>query len=296
MAIPLSDMILLAVSFTGFGILTWTLYRLIAPKSKPRRLPNANNDEDNNNRAVRRQRQRIDQRRNNRRRAIAAVANDVEEPDDEVEDDNQNDGDDENLSGEEEEGNDEGDINVKTLSRKERAKAAKRAEREERSRYEEQRREELRQKKEEEEQEYLERRGRVHEEMELEREEEERLKKQRLDKERKEYEYWKKMFVIEESGECGIESSMENLVEYVKKSHIVDLDVAAEELGGTSKEIKRMLQRMVEEEDIFGVFDQRNRFIYFQSNELNELAVSIQKHGRMSAQSLLEEIDKVSSI
>ena len=65
----------------------------------------------------------------------------------------------------------------------------------------------------------------------------------------------------------------------------------------SNEEIKEILQQMINDNDIFGVFDDRNRFVYFCSKELNDLAHCVQNYDTtpMSVSNLLHEIERVSS-
>jgi len=152
--------------------------------------------------------------------------------------------------------------------------------------------------------EYLERRERVYEEMERERIEEERKLQEKQIKETNEYNHWKKTFVVVDEPGDDYEMEMKNMkqivLEYLSKNQIIDFDtISLEELGIkhhiSSKEIKELLQEMVDENDIFGVFDERNRFVYFSEKELNDLADVIQNYDScISVSNLLEDIGNVS--
>ena len=82
-----------------------------------------------------------------------------------------------------------------------------------------------------------------------------------------------------------------------KQRIIVEFGISNDTYYASNKEIKGILQQMINDNDMFGVFDDRNRFVSSSSKELHDLADCIQNYDTTptSVSNLLHEIERVSS-
>ena len=141
-------------------------------------------------------------------------------------------------------------------------------------------------------------------EEEEERKKEEEEQKIREEKERKEYEEYLKLkeaFAVEEEGfdenpEDDKENKLEIFIQYIKDTKVVLLeDLAAHFKMKTQDAIDRVTT-LIEEEKLTGVIDDRGKFIFISSEELEAVAKFITNRGRVSITELAENSNKLISL
>ena len=146
-----------------------------------------------------------------------------------------------------------------------------------------------------------ERKIREEKEKEQEQKQEEEERKIREEKERKEYEEYLKLkesFAVEEEGfdenvDENNENQLEIFIQYIKDTKVVFLeDLAAHFQMKTQDAIDRVTT-LVEEERLTGVIDDRGKFIYISSEELEAVAKFITQRGRVSIAELAENSNRL---
>nr|CAG4649892.1 EOG090X0N9E [Scapholeberis mucronata]SVE94044.1 EOG090X0N9E [Scapholeberis mucronata] len=134
-----------------------------------------------------------------------------------------------------------------------------------------------------------------------EKEREEQLKKEAEEKIRKEHEEYLKMkaaFSIEEQGfEAEEDAAQENLlqkfVEYVKETKIVFLEELAAQFQLKTQDAIDRLHKLVEEDVLTGVIDDRGKFIYISHEEMEAVGKFIRQRGRVSLADLAENSNQL---
>ena len=154
------------------------------------------------------------------------------------------------------------------MSRKERARAAKMSEREERRHFEEERR---KQQREAEGAALQERRAREREELEKKIEAE----RNREEREQTDHQVWK---------------TLSTVVDYVKREKLVNMDELAIHFGVNSTTAFKWLKELEEEKRIFGIFDNRNSFIYVSASDMRAISEILKAKGKISFANLAQEI------
>ncbi|KAJ1370575.1 hypothetical protein KIN20_032326 [Parelaphostrongylus tenuis] len=126
--------------------------------------------------------------------------------------------------------------------------------------------------------------------------EQERLMKEKEEREKRELEEYlamKASFAVEEEGFDQIEEEesnnlMNQFVEYVKTSKIVNMDELAAHFGLKSDEVISRLHYFLDNGLLQGVMDDRGKFICITDDELNAVAKFINQRGRITIQELAE--------
>ncbi|KJH45383.1 hypothetical protein DICVIV_08550 [Dictyocaulus viviparus] len=108
----------------------------------------------------------------------------------------------------------------------------------------------------------------------------------------------KNSFAIEEEGFDhyeGEESNnlIEEFVQYVKTSKIVNMDELGSRFGLKSEETVSRLHYFLENGLLEGVMDDRGKFIYITDDELNAVAKFINQRGRITIHELAEYSNKL---
>ncbi|XP_046749407.1 DDRGK domain-containing protein 1 isoform X2 [Diprion similis] len=125
---------------------------------------------------------------------------------------------------------------------------------------------------------------------------EEAEKKAREEKERKEYEEYIKMkeaFSVEEEGyEDGENTEEENLltkfIDYIKVNKVVVLEDLAAHFRMKTVSVIERIQSLQADGNLTGVVDDRGKFIYISTGELEAVAKFIRQRGRVSITELAE--------
>ncbi|KAF0292227.1 DDRGK domain-containing protein 1 [Amphibalanus amphitrite] len=190
----------------------------------------------------------------------------------------------------------EGKVGKKKLAKLE-AKAEKKAQREAEEREREERRE--RQELQAEERRRQEERE---EEQERARQEQERL--EREERERREHEEYLKMkeaFGVEEEGfdeelEDEKESKLQEFLNYIKRVKVVLLEELAAQFGLKTQDAIDRLQTLMADGTLSGVIDDRGKFIYIPTSELEAVATFIRRRGRVSLADLVENSNSLISL
>ncbi|XP_018493866.1 DDRGK domain-containing protein 1 [Galendromus occidentalis] len=128
---------------------------------------------------------------------------------------------------------------------------------------------------------------------------EELERKAKEDAERREHEEYLRMkaaFDIEEEGFDQEEDSPGRLTEFIKyidEQKVVQLEDLAARFKLKTQDCIDRLHRMIEEESICGVIDDRGKFISITKAELEEVAKFIKLRGRVSIQELVENSNRL---
>ncbi|PXF47007.1 DDRGK domain-containing protein 1 [Gracilariopsis chorda] len=132
-----------------------------------------------------------------------------------------------------------------------------------------------------------------------EREEEERKEQEERDKkEKEEYEAWKDMFKLEEEGEDGgMEEEDEEMLEKfcgrLREGRIVVLEEVGMEFGMGTEEVVDRVVKLEEMGRINGVFDDRGKYVCVSEEEMKQMALFIEKRGRISIEELAIETSRL---
>lgn len=184
------------------------------------------------------------------------------------------------------------------LTKKQMQKEQKRQEREELRRFDELKREEMKKKSLAKDELY---RLKLEERAEMERleeEEEERLRLEQEKKEQDEFEQWKDMFSTEEQGskvnEMTNESKelLQEFVDYIKQHKVVVLEDLAAEFQLPTQEAVKRVETLQEMNRLTGIVDDRGKFIYITTEEMQRVANYIQKKGRITLTDLAAESNR----
>jgi len=191
--------------------------------------------------------------------------------------------------------------NNKSIGKKKLAKLQAKAERKAQFESDRQEREERKQEEEE-------RRKQYDEEKRLEELEEKKRKEQekaeREERERRELEEYLKLkeaFDVEDQGfEALDEEESNNLtrdfIDYIKNAKVVNIDELASQFKLRVEEAVERLRHFVDSEMLTGVIDDRGKFIYISSDELQSVAKFINQRGRVSVQELVDYSNRLISL
>ena len=134
---------------------------------------------------------------------------------------------------------------------------------------------------------------------EREREEEARRKEEKEQREEEEYQKLKAAFSIDESGfdeedaGDGEGDRLRQFVEYIKTTKVVLLEDLAAHFKLKTQEAIDRVTALQEEGTLTGVIDDRGKFIYISSEELESVAKFIRQRGRVSIAELAECSNKL---
>ncbi|XP_037089864.1 DDRGK domain-containing protein 1-like isoform X2 [Pollicipes pollicipes] len=190
----------------------------------------------------------------------------------------------------------EGKVGKKKLAKLE-AKAEKKAQRE----AEEKEREERKKRQEQDEQERREQ-EKLEEEQEQAREEAERLaREERERQEHEEYIKLKEAFGVDEEGfdeelEDEKESKLQEFINYIKSVKVVLLEDLGAQFGLKTQDAIDRLQTLMSDGTLSGVIDDRGKFIYIPTSELEAVAKFIRQRGRVSLADLVENSNSLISL
>jgi len=128
---------------------------------------------------------------------------------------------------------------------------------------------------------------------------EELERKAKEEKERREQEEYLKMkaaFDVEEEGFDQEEDSagrLNEFINYINEQKVVQLEDLASRFKLKTQDCIDRVHRMLEEETICGVIDDRGKFISITREELEEVAKFIKVRGRVSIQELVENSNRL---
>lgn len=133
-----------------------------------------------------------------------------------------------------------------------------------------------------------------------EREEEEKLQRaieeRRREKERQEmeeYQQWKKLMMLEESGDAyldkeSFEKRAEELLAYVVEHKSVSIQEVAADFGVKPADVVDKLKEFEKEGRLTGVFDERGSYVYITPEEFEKVAKLISEQGRLSLKDITQ--------
>ncbi|KAG1677776.1 DDRGK domain-containing protein 1 [Nymphon striatum] len=136
-------------------------------------------------------------------------------------------------------------------------------------------------------------------------EDEERVeieKKEQEERERKEHEEYllmKEAFTVDQEGfdeteaEKESQSLLQEFIDHVKLQKVVILEELAARFNLKTQEVINRIQKLLEEEKLMGVIDDRGKFIYISLDELKSVAKFIRQRGRISKAELAENSNKL---
>ena len=126
-----------------------------------------------------------------------------------------------------------------------------------------------------------------------------RLQKEAEEKARaEEYDKWKGMFSVEDGGEDGEESAVDDgllhkFVLYIKEHKVTVLEELAAQFGLRITDVISRVQSLEQMGYISGVVDDRGKFIFISADELGSVAKYIQKKGRVRISALAQESNRL---
>ncbi|CAJ0939893.1 unnamed protein product, partial [Mesorhabditis belari] len=118
----------------------------------------------------------------------------------------------------------------------------------------------------------------------------ERLRKEKEEREKRELEEYLKLkesFIVEEEGCDEIvgeeaENLMLQFVNYIKDSKVVNMDELGAHFGFNTEEAVKRVKFFMENGDLTGVMDDRGKFIYITTEELDAVAQFVNQRGRVT--------------
>lgn len=142
------------------------------------------------------------------------------------------------------------------------------------------------------------------EEKEKEMKEEEKAKKELEEKKKKdeeEYEKWKKFLVLENEGDAISEQkSNENLLErflnYISLRKVVEVEELAAAFKLTNKDCIQRIRDLEASERLTGVLDDRGKYIFIKSEEIEGLLKMIKGKGKLTKSELISEFSRLVSL
>mmetsp|Transcript_8284 Transcript_8284/g.15424 ORF Transcript_8284/g.15424 Transcript_8284/m.15424 type:complete len:298 (+) Transcript_8284:1644-2537(+) len=142
-------------------------------------------------------------------------------------------------------------------------------------------------------------RERLKEDERLEREEKLKEERERKEKEdEKVYNTWKDQISVETSGDGVIseddkERQTQEFIEFVKRHKVVLIEDLSSNFGMRTQETIDRLEALEAEGRITGVLDDRGKFIYISTSEMEQVAEYIKKKGRVSISTVAKESNKL---
>eukprot|EP01041_Mallomonas_annulata_P001808 gene1808-3506_t len=129
-------------------------------------------------------------------------------------------------------------------------------------------------------------------------EEEALIQQKKEEKAKEDYDQWKDMFSVEAAGSDDIESKskqdlLEEFISYIKRRKVVVLDDLAIEFGLPAAQCVNRVQSLEEMGQLSGVVDDRGKFIYISTEELQAVAKFVKRKGRLSIADLAIESNKL---
>ncbi|XP_022644326.1 DDRGK domain-containing protein 1-like [Varroa destructor] len=130
---------------------------------------------------------------------------------------------------------------------------------------------------------------------------EEEERRQKEEKERREHEEYLKMkaaFAVEEEGfdqedDPNSSQKLHEFITYINEHKVVQLENLAAQFRMKTQDCIDRVQRLLEDESLCGVIDDRGKFIAITRDELDEVARFIKVRGRVSIQELVENSNRL---
>merc|ERR1711988_903858 len=143
-----------------------------------------------------------------------------------------------------------------------------------------------------------ERKRREAEEEAQQRAEEEELRKlaeERKQREDEEYKLWKGNIIIEEEGqkEEETEKQLADIVNYIKKHKVVQLEDLSTVSSMRTQELVDVLRKLEDRDELSGVIDDRGKYVYISPSEMEEVAQFIKRRGRVSIEDIAAQSNKL---
>jgi len=133
----------------------------------------------------------------------------------------------------------------------------------------------------------------------LAREEKERVEAEALAKaKQEEYDQWKDMFSVDDAGEEGEaaveeEGLLERFIVYMKEQKVTVLEEIAAEFKLRVQDVIERVNALERMGHITGVIDDRGKFIYITTSEMEAVAKYVQRKGRVRISALAMESNKL---
>lgn len=130
-------------------------------------------------------------------------------------------------------------------------------------------------------------------------EERQRILEVERQKELEEYNQMKADFEIEEEGEDNDDTTVENekdilnrFIEYIKTTKMVDLEELASKFSMKTTDCIDRIRKLMEDDTLTGIIDDRGKFIYITTEEMEAVAQYINQKGRVSKAELSKNSGK----
>ncbi|RMX67193.1 hypothetical protein KXD40_008590 [Peronospora effusa] len=284
----ISDVVLLVISLGGLATTVFLVLFLTGFFSKPKKIANENQAEvlrGGERGGLAALRKRKDRKKRNIEREVAVAPVDAAVP-------AQN-------EAVEAARDDEGPLEPRVMTKRELQKELKRREREELRQFDQQQREERQRLAEEKEVAYQKKReeeAKIEQALEA---QERKLKEEKERKDKEEFDQWKDMFTIEEQGMKLPENSeesqilLQHFVDYVKSHKVVLLEDLASEFNLTTQDAIDRVESLQMSNRLTGIVDDRGKFIYITEEEMDKVAMFIQRRGRLGFAELSKECNKL---
>lgn len=130
-------------------------------------------------------------------------------------------------------------------------------------------------------------------------EERQRILEVERQKELEEYNQMKAEFEIEEEGEDNDDTTVENekdilnrFIDYIKTTKMVDLEELASKFSMKTTDCIDRIRKLMEDDTLTGIIDDRGKFIYITTEEMEAVAQYINQKGRVSKAELSKNSGK----
>merc|ERR1712087_252621 len=130
-------------------------------------------------------------------------------------------------------------------------------------------------------------------------EERQRILEVERQKELEEYNQMKAEFEIEEEGEDNDDTTVENekdilnrFIDYIKTTKMVDLEELASKFSMKTTDCIDRIRKLMEDDTLTGIIDDRGKFIYITTDEMEAVAQYINQKGRVSKADLSKNSGK----
>ena len=194
-------------------------------------------------------------------------------------------------------------IDTSGMSKKERLKALKKHDKEGRRAAQDAAAEQRRESEEQREREARERR--IREEQQA-AQEEAALKALRDEKKRaedEEYRRWAGDIKVEAKGEAADAKLEDKIKAYLTTGaphedniKVLELEATSRKFGASVERITEILEQLLREKKVIGIFDERGGFFYLKLEELGKLKTFIEQRGRVSLETIADECNRVISV
>lgn len=128
--------------------------------------------------------------------------------------------------------------------------------------------------------------------------EQKRLEKEQEEKDQQEFDNWKDLFTVETKGTvkddmAGEGGLLNEFIDFIKKNKVTPLEDIAIKFNLRTKDVVTRIKTLEKSERLSGLFDDRGKFIYITTEEMDAVAKFINEKGRVTIDELVLESNKL---